>query len=311
MDETFEIIDQTEIDECQTASEKLMRTFELQNQEIIDDAVKELGDYELSEKDVNEIAAELRHLEERLHLWREVRRRTIERLREIADYMNHLDRKTGIVKLVGSGGGALAGGLTIAGGVMTVLSAGAAMPIMLAGAGLGLASGVTGGAAAITNKVLSSQQMTEVETAMEVDSAATCELEQEVDKIRNDTRLSATSVMMTVGGLASSTKSVVDVVKGAAPGQTILAGLEVVGSVLGEDVNKQIAKLLLHTSGRVISGTVTSMFGGVTLLWDVYQLKKGVRELAAGGQEGEMEIRSIADQLEDSLNKFNKEGGED
>ena len=32
---------------------------------------------------------------------------------------------------------------------------------------------------------------------------------------------------MTVGGLASSTKSVVDVVKGAAPGQTILAGLEV------------------------------------------------------------------------------------
>ena len=67
---------------------------------------------------------------------------------------------------------------------MTVLSAGAAMPIMLAGAGLGLASGVTGGAAAITNKVLSSQQMTEVETAMEVDSAATCELEQEVDKVR-------------------------------------------------------------------------------------------------------------------------------
>ena len=106
MDETFEIIDQTEIDECQTASEKLMRTFELQNKEIIDDAVQELGDYELSEKDVNEIAAELRHLEERLHLWREVRRRTIERLREIADYMNHLDRKTGIVKLVGSGGGA-------------------------------------------------------------------------------------------------------------------------------------------------------------------------------------------------------------
>jgi hypothetical protein len=39
---------------------------------------------------------------------------------------------------------------------------------------------------------------------------------------------------------------------------------------------------LLQNGSRVISGAVTSVFGGVTLLWDVYQLKDGVRELAAG-----------------------------
>jgi len=38
----------------------------------------------------------------------------------------------------------------------------------------------------------------------------------------------------------------------------------------------------LNTGGRVISGAVTSVFGGVTLLWDVYQLRGGVKELASG-----------------------------
>ena len=34
--------------------------------------------------------------------------------------------------MVGSGGGVLAGGLTVAGGVMTVMTAGAALPVLVA-----------------------------------------------------------------------------------------------------------------------------------------------------------------------------------
>jgi hypothetical protein len=45
------------------------------------------------------------------------------------------------LKVVGSSGGILAGTLTIAGGVMTVMTAGLAAPVLVAGAGLGLASG--------------------------------------------------------------------------------------------------------------------------------------------------------------------------
>ena len=90
----------------------------------------------------------------------------------------------------------LAGGLTVAGGVMTVMTAGAALPVLVAvrpsilnrkahalkkncpnspdtaqGASLGLASGITGGAAAITKKVLNSQQMKRVEVAIEVNTS--------------------------------------------------------------------------------------------------------------------------------------------
>ena len=66
----------------------------------------------------------------------------------------------------------LAGGLTIAGGVMTILTAGAAAPVLIAGAGIGLASGITGGAATLTKKILSSKQMKRVEVAIEVGSVA-------------------------------------------------------------------------------------------------------------------------------------------
>ncbi len=38
----------------------------------------------------------------------------------------------------------------------------------------------------------------------------------------------------------------------------------------------------MQTGGRVLSGAVTSVFGGVTLLWDIYQLRGGIIELAAG-----------------------------
>merc|ERR550532_316068 len=93
------------------------------------------------------------------------------------------------VLVAGSGGGVLAGGLTLAGGVMTVMTAGAALPVLVAGASLGLVSGITGGAAAITKKVLNSQQMKKVEVAIEVDSAATKELATEVEAVRNDNRV--------------------------------------------------------------------------------------------------------------------------
>ena len=78
----------------------------------------------------------------------QVRQNTVECLREIADYMDEISRKAGVAKVnflirmyfletfflqvVGSGGGVLAGGLTLAGGVMTVMTAGAALPVLVA-----------------------------------------------------------------------------------------------------------------------------------------------------------------------------------
>merc|ERR1712002_81990 len=94
-------------------------------------------------------------------------------------------------------------------------------------------------------------------------------------------------------------------------GQTIIAGLETLGSIFGENVNKEIMKLLARTSGQVLSGTVTSVFGGVTMLWDMYQLKNGVQQLAGGGEEGAIQIREIASQLEEGLKEFTEKHDKD
>ena len=281
---------------------------------------------ELSQTDIDEVVTELKQLEEKLHLWREVRLKTIAELRDIADYIDRVAMQTGIAKVatdiisivmlptlqvVGSGGGVLAGGLTLAGGVMTVLTAGAALPVLAAGAGLGLASGLTGASAALSKKILSSKQMTKVQLAIEVDSAATKELLIEVETVKEDSRVrKVASLVFTVGSLASSTKGLMDIVRGATPGHTILNGLESIGQIFGENINKEIVKLLARTSGQVLSGTVTSVFGGVTMLWDMYQLKTGVTQIVEGGEEAAEQIRDIATQLEQGLKEFSDQRGE-
>jgi len=304
-EEGFEMVTEDEVKEAQRNEVAEKVKAEDEKIDFALDRLEKEGVDGLEEADLREIVQELRHLEEKLHLWREVRQTTVECLREIADYMDEIGRKAGVAKVVGSGGGVLAGGLTVAGGVMTVMTAGAALPVLVAGASLGLASGITGGAAAITKKVLNSQQMKRVEVAIEVDSAATKELATEVEAVRNDNRVQKVAgVVFTVGGLASGAKGLMDVVKGATPGQTIIAGLEAVGGIFGENVNKEIAKLVAQGAGKVLSGTVTSVFGGVTMLWDMYQLREGVKKLAEGGEEGAEEIRKIADQLEQGLTDF-------
>ena len=304
--EEFTVIDPSEINsECQL----------FQDQDDVIESVMEKFDglqLELSQTDIDEVVTELKQLEEKLHLWREVRLKTIAELRDIADYIDKVAKQTGIAKVVGSGGGVLAGGLTLAGGVMTVLTAGAALPVLAAGAGLGLASGLTGASAALSKKILSSKQMTKVQLAIEVDSEATKELLFEVETVKEDTRVrKVASVVFTVGSLASSTKGLMDIVRGATPGHTILAGLESIGQIFGENINKEIVKLLARTSGQVLSGTVTSVFGGVTMLWDMYQLKTGVTQIVEGGEEAAEQIRDIATQLEQGLREFSDQGSAD
>ena len=65
----------------------------------------------------NEAVWELRRLEEKLFMWKEVRMNTIMQLRSIADYMDSVGHQTSMAQVVGAGGGVLASGLTVVGGV--------------------------------------------------------------------------------------------------------------------------------------------------------------------------------------------------
>ena len=51
--------------------------------------------------------------------------------------------------------------------------------------------------------------------------------------------------------LTEFSQGVLDIIRGATPGQTILGGLEAVSQIFGESVNKEIVKLLARTSGQV------------------------------------------------------------
>jgi len=248
---------------------------------------------------------ELRRLEEKLFMWKEVRKSTISDLRSIADYIESLGYQTNVAKVMGASGGVLASGLTMVGGVMTFVTAGTALPFLVAGAGLGLASGLSRSVATFRNKILCSRQMKKVDIAIEVDTNATNELALEMENARNIVKVAkAAGVVFTVGGIASSTKSLLDIVRGVDPGQTILSSLKSMGLIVGDNVNKELGTMLVQASSSVLAGTVTSVFGGITMMWDIWQLRSGISKLAQGGEEGVTEIRSIANQLEEGLKQF-------
>ena len=113
----------------------------------------------------------------------------------------------------------------------------------------------------MTNKVLMSRQMTLVNTAIEVDTAATNELALEMENAKNIVKVArAAGVAFTVGGLASSAKGSLDIVRGVDPGQTFLTSLSSMGTLVGENVNQEMGRMMVQASGSVLAGTVTTMF---------------------------------------------------
>jgi len=251
---------------------------------------------------------ELKRLEEKLFMWKEVRRNTITKLREIADLVDSIGYKTRVAQVLGAGGGILASGLTMVGGALSILTLDVddSMPILVAGAGIGLASGLTGGAATITNKILNSRHMSRVDVAIEVDSSATDELAREIRVAQDLLKVAkeAGTVLKVSSTVAYSTKGFIDIIRGVDPGQTLLRGVEHLGVFIGSNVNQEVGNLLIQASGSILAGTVTTVFGGLTMIWDIFQLKNIIHQLALGGEEGSHQIRSIASQLEEGLRQF-------
>jgi hypothetical protein len=64
----------------------------------------------------------------------------------------------------------------------------------------------------------------------------------------------------------------------------------------------KVSKILLHTSGRLLSGGITVVFGGITMAYDIYKLSTEVEAIATK-REGDA-LREISTQLEISLNTF-------
>ena len=64
----------------------------------------------------------------------------------------------------------------------------------------------------------------------------------------------------------------------------------------------KVSKILLHTSGRVLSGGITVVFGSITMAYDIYKLSTEMEAIAT--KKAGDELREIANQLEIALNSF-------
>jgi hypothetical protein len=209
------------------------------------DAAERSSSTEVSDDEKKHVITELVELRDEFRHWTEVRLVTVAKLRDIADYIELVSQRAKVAKVAGAGGGAVAGGLTLIGGALTIATAGAALPVMLAGAAMGLASGITGGVAAISEKVIKSRQMREAETALAEDQLATTHLEERVVKLRESkfARDVARAALTSGAGVASDSMSMANLIAGVSNsgvGDLGKLGSEVLSKLLGHDISKEV-----------------------------------------------------------------------
>lgn len=158
-----------------------------ENEDItnLDEELAKLTPEEYDEKKQKAVD-DIKKLEEDFQNWVQLRKSTIEQLRTIADYVEKVFRRSGRTKIASTGASVMAGGVTIAGGIMTIATAGAAFPVLVAGASMALASGVAGGTAAISEKVIKSKEMKKAQKAVAVDMDQAKDLEQALREAREN-----------------------------------------------------------------------------------------------------------------------------
>ena len=158
--------------------------------------------------------------------------------------IDSVSKKSSIAKAIGSGGGAIGGGLTLVGGILTIATAGAALPVLIAGTSIGLASGIGGGAAAVTERIIKSRQMKQAQESIDADKEATSHLEEDITKLRSNKKVVnkiAKDVMFSGGSAAYDSVRIFNLVAGkAGAASTLKAGIEATAQLLGEDVGKEV-----------------------------------------------------------------------
>ena len=122
---------------------------------------------------------------------------------------------------------------------------GAALPVLLAGTSIGLASGIGGGAAAVTEKIIKSRQLKQAQESIDADKEATCHLEEDISKLRSNKKVVnkiAKDVIVSGGSAAYDSVQIFNLVAGkAGAANTLKAGIEATAQLLGEDVGKEVS----------------------------------------------------------------------
>ena len=97
----------------------------------------------LNQEDIQQLVNEIQDMADNVHLMNVRVEHTIKSLRGVADFLDKVWKNCKIASAVGSGANIAGGVLSIGGGIATIMTAGAATPLLVAGTALGAAGTCT------------------------------------------------------------------------------------------------------------------------------------------------------------------------
>ena len=115
----------------------------------------------------------------------EARLDTIAKLRASAEYLDSVWLRCRVSKTMGTSTSIVGGGLTIAGGILTTLTAGAAAPVLIAGIATSSVGAATNIGTSLIEKILNSKQVKDMNAAFERDKEITGKLDKQLESVKN------------------------------------------------------------------------------------------------------------------------------
>ena len=110
---------------------------------------------------------------------------TILKLRASAEYLDSVWLRCRVSKTMGTSTSIVGGGLTIAGGVLTTMTAGLAAPILIAGIATSSVGAATNIGTSLVEKILNSKQVRDMNAAFERDKDITGKLDSQLEKVKS------------------------------------------------------------------------------------------------------------------------------
>ena len=127
---------------------------------------------------------EVRNLCSTIQLLVTARRETIAKLVASAAYLDSIWMRCRVSKTMGTSVSVVGGGLTIAGGILTTLTAGAAAPLLIAGIATSSVGAATNIGTSVAEKILNSKQIKEMNEAFARDKEITHKFESQLEDIK-------------------------------------------------------------------------------------------------------------------------------
>eukprot|EP00095_Tigriopus_kingsejongensis_P009411 maker-scaffold143_size313727-snap-gene-1.26 protein:Tk09411 transcript:maker-scaffold143_size313727-snap-gene-1.26-mRNA-1 annotation:"apolipoprotein l3-like" len=127
---------------------------------------------------------DIRNLSSSLHQLVGARRDTIRKLRVSAEYLDSVWVRCRITKSVGTSASVVGGSLTIAGGILTLTTAGLAAPLLIAGIATSSVGAATNIGTTVIERIINSKQVREMGAALTRDKELTLKIESQIQGMR-------------------------------------------------------------------------------------------------------------------------------